>query len=152
MDFLSGLVEVGLYGSKSSTLFAGAAGNETIDREWLEENRNSNTLKVSLEQSSFDNNQSKTTILAVLIGMEQHILLHASVPYEYRVVWNTMWETLIIAGPSVYSHDWRYGHWLAKEERAPKAAPRCISRMQHKQASMNVRLRHSHTPLQHSGS
>ncbi|CAB3242517.1 unnamed protein product [Arctia plantaginis] len=49
MDFLSGLVEVGLYGSKTSTLFAVPAGNEAIDREWLDEVRNSSTLKVPLD-------------------------------------------------------------------------------------------------------
>ncbi|CAB3228065.1 unnamed protein product [Arctia plantaginis] len=101
MDFLSGLVEVGLYGSRTSTLFAGAAGNETIDREWLAEVRNSCTLKVPLDQSSFDNNQSKSTILAVLLGIEQHIMGHAGVPEQYREVWSRMWDTFTTAGVEV---------------------------------------------------
>ncbi|CAB3241882.1 unnamed protein product [Arctia plantaginis] len=101
MDFLSGLVEVGLYGSRTSTLFAGAAGNEAIDREWLAEVRNKCTLKVPLDQSSFDNNQSKSTILAVLLGMEQYIMGHASVTEEYREVWDRMWETFTVAGVDV---------------------------------------------------
>ncbi|CAB3248676.1 unnamed protein product [Arctia plantaginis] len=99
MDFLSGL-EVGLYGSRTSTLFAGAAGNEAIDREWLAEVRNV-TLKVPLDQSSFDNNQSKSTILAVLLGMEHHIMGHAGVPDEYREVWGRMWDTFTTAGVEV---------------------------------------------------
>ncbi|CAB3249509.1 unnamed protein product [Arctia plantaginis] len=101
MDFLSGLVEVGLYGSRTSTLFAGAAGNEAIDREWLAKVRNGCTLKVPLDQSSFDNNQSKSTILAVLLGMEHHTMGHAGVPDEYREVWGRMWDTFTTAGVEV---------------------------------------------------
>lgn len=79
MDFLSVLVESGLRGSRVSTLFAGASGNEQIDQMWLDEVRNEDTLKIPLDQSAFDNNQSKSTILAVLIGVERAIMQRRTV-------------------------------------------------------------------------
>lgn len=101
MDFLSELVEVGLQGSRISTLFAGASGNEEIDKMWLAEVRNTDTLKVPLDQSAFDNNQSKSTILGVLIGIERAIMTRKDVPEEYRIVWDAMWKSLTTYTPLV---------------------------------------------------
>lgn len=101
MDFLSELVENGLRGSRTSTLFTGAAGNEAIDNQWLAEVRNRDSLKVPLDQSSFDNNQSKSTILGVLLGMESYIMGHHDIPMEYKQVWDATWQSLTRICPLV---------------------------------------------------
>ncbi|KAL4701888.1 hypothetical protein ACJJTC_018111 [Scirpophaga incertulas] len=69
MDFLSEVVERGLYGSRVSTLFAGAHGNEEIDLMWAREVKNPDSLKVPLDQGGFDQHQSVATIKAVLTAI-----------------------------------------------------------------------------------
>lgn len=73
MAYLSTAVERGLYRSKTSTLFAGPAGNEEIDMEVLRYVRNYALWKVPLDQSNFDGHQSKGTILAVLRAIGQRL-------------------------------------------------------------------------------
>lgn len=101
MDFLSELVENGFAGSRTSTLFAGAGGNEAIDAAWLEEIRNPHVLKVPLDQSSFDNNQSKSTILGVLLAIQEEVVDNAATPSDYKEAWKAMWETLTEYKPQV---------------------------------------------------
>lgn len=101
MDFLSELVENSFAGSKTSTLFAGAGGNEAIDAAWLNEIRNPNVLKVPLDQSAFDNNQSKSTILGVLLAIQEEIVDSAVTPGDYKEVWSAMWDTLTLYKPQV---------------------------------------------------
>lgn len=101
MDFLSELIDNGLRGSRSSTLFAGASGNEQIDNTWVEHVRNPLLLKVPLDQSSFDNNQSKSTILAVLSAMGDTCLVSESIPKDYARVWRAMWSSMTTTVPLV---------------------------------------------------
>lgn len=53
MDFLSEVVEKGLYSTRFSTLYAGTAGNNAIDAELLELTRNPNYIKVPLVQKNW---------------------------------------------------------------------------------------------------
>lgn len=69
MGYLSTAVERELYGSKSSTLFAGAKGDETIDLRLVDMARDPSGWKVPLDQSGFDSHQSKPTIMAILAAI-----------------------------------------------------------------------------------
>lgn len=93
-DFLSELIEKGLYGSTASTLFAGGAGNEKIDEEWLDEVRNGRGYIVPLDQSGFDQHQSKSTIMAVLHAIGDVCIERPDTPLDYKLVWKAMWDTL----------------------------------------------------------
>ncbi|KAL4705583.1 hypothetical protein ACJJTC_006911 [Scirpophaga incertulas] len=95
MDFLSELVEKGLYGSRVSTLFAGSQGNEEIDMEWAREVRNPDSLKVPLDQGGFDQHQSLPTIKAVLTAIGDVCVRSTPPGSEYREVWEMLWFSLM---------------------------------------------------------
>lgn len=95
MDFLSEIIEVGLEGSRSSTLFAGPLGNEEIDEGWLKSVKDTRTLKVPLDQSSFDHNQSKASIIAVLAAIGDTCFSASNTPQQYKDVWKQLWNTMV---------------------------------------------------------
>ncbi|KAL4702454.1 hypothetical protein ACJJTC_018841 [Scirpophaga incertulas] len=95
MDFLSEVVEKGLYGSRVSTLFAGAQGNEDIDIMWARQVRNPDSLKVPLDQGGFDQHQSLPTIRAVLTAIGDVCISATRPGSEYRRVWEVLWHSLI---------------------------------------------------------
>lgn len=66
MNYLSHILASGLSGNLSSTLFATGQGNEDIDLSLLEAVGNSQSWKVPLDQSSFDQNQSYNIIKATI--------------------------------------------------------------------------------------
>lgn len=63
--------------------------------------RDASSIKVPLDQSAFDNNQSKSTILAVLFGIHDHIIHQRETPAEYKEVWSVMWKALTTVTPKV---------------------------------------------------
>lgn len=95
MDFLSEIVENGLLGSDTSTLFAGPVGNEAIDQGWLRSVRDPHTLKVPLDQSSFDHCQSYSSIIAVMAAVGDVCFTTAGVPDDYRKCWDALWDTMV---------------------------------------------------------
>ncbi|KAL4720683.1 hypothetical protein ACJJTC_001317 [Scirpophaga incertulas] len=95
MDFLSEIVERGLYGSRVSTLFAGAQGNEDIDMMWAREVRNPDSLKVPLDQGGFDQHQSLPTIKAVLTAIGDVCVSATRPGSDYRRVWEVLWYSLL---------------------------------------------------------
>ncbi|KAL4721586.1 hypothetical protein ACJJTC_018547 [Scirpophaga incertulas] len=95
MDYLSEIVERGLYGSRVSTLFAGAFGNEEIDMGWVREVQDITTLKVPLDQGGFDQHQSKATIQAVLTAIGDVCIAATEPNSDYRKVWESLWHSLI---------------------------------------------------------
>lgn len=102
MDYLSELVESGFKGSRTSTLFAGPAGNEEIDELWLREVEDFSRLKVPLDQSSFDQRQSRNTILTVLAAIGDYCLQFTNPEKDdYQQVWAALWETLAVRQPRV---------------------------------------------------
>ncbi|KAL4701889.1 hypothetical protein ACJJTC_018112 [Scirpophaga incertulas] len=95
MDFLSEVVERGLYGSRVSTLFAGAHGNEEIDLMWAREVKNPDSLKVPLDQGGFDQHQSVATIKAVLTAIGDVCISTTGLGSDYRKVWEALWFSLM---------------------------------------------------------
>ncbi|KAL4702456.1 hypothetical protein ACJJTC_018843 [Scirpophaga incertulas] len=69
MDFLSEVVEKGLYGSKVSTLFAGASGNEQIDMDWMR--------------------------MAVLTTIGDVCIASTDLHSDFRRVWESLWISLM---------------------------------------------------------
>lgn len=112
MDFLSEIVERGLYGSRFSTLYAGTAGNDLIDLELVELTRNRNYIKVPLDQKNFDQHQSLITIQAVLGAIGDHISTQ-DIPPEYHQVWSALWDSIFMLGGTVHvgktQFPWRNG-------------------------------------------
>lgn len=86
MDFLSEVVEKGLYGTIFSTLYAGTAGNDAIDLELVELIRNRSYIKVPLDQKNFDHYQNVMTIQAVMGAIGDHFATE-EVPEEYMEMW-----------------------------------------------------------------
>lgn len=91
MDFLSYPLENGLKGSRSSPLFLGLQGNEMLDMNICE--RLPMGINCPLDQGSFDNNQSKPTILIALIAIYDVVISKLS--EEYKQVWEAMWDSVI---------------------------------------------------------
>lgn len=100
MDFLSEVIERGLYGTRFSTLYAGTAGNDKVDLELVELTRDRNYLKVPLDQKNFDQHQSKLTIQAVMGAIGDH-LDSVGIPYEYTRVWKALWDSIFVYGATV---------------------------------------------------
>jgi len=100
MDFLSEVVEKGLYGTRFSTLYAGTAGNNKIDAELVELTRDPNYIKVPLDQKNFDQHQSLLTIQAVMGAIGDH-MEEAEVPNEYMEVWAALWDSVFFLGGEV---------------------------------------------------
>lgn len=102
MDFLSEVIERGLYGSRLSPLFLGAVGNEKLDLYIFRHIKEG--LNCPLDQGSFDNHQSKASILVVLQAIHDHCFKDLTIPAEYTRVWAAMAnslthpETLVING------------------------------------------------------
>lgn len=65
MNYLSEIVERGLYGSKLSTLFAGEDGNESIDIDLVNAVRDDSDWCVSLNQGGFDQHQSRKSVMVI---------------------------------------------------------------------------------------
>lgn len=100
MDFLSEVVERGLYSSLFSTLYAGTAGNDAIDLELLELTRDRNYIKVPLDQKNFDQHQSLITIQAVMGAIGDH-MSQQDIPSEYAEVWAALWDSIFVIGGTV---------------------------------------------------
>lgn len=102
MDFLSEIVERGLYGSEFSTLYAGTRGNDAIDMRLVEVTRDPNYIKVPLDQNNFDQHQSHiTTIQAVMGAIGDHIFSRTGLQ-EYEQVWAVLWDSVFVAGGTVH--------------------------------------------------
>lgn len=111
MDFLSEIIEEGLRGCRSSPVFMSSTANERLDimiKEKLPMG-----INCPLDQGNFDNNQSKNTILVILLAMYDVVFSRA--PKEYQMVWSAMWDSMIddrsvvILGKKRY----RWGNGLA---------------------------------------
>lgn len=113
MDYLSEIWEVGMYGSRISTLFAGARGNEEIDLEMVELARDEAWIKVPLDQGSFDQHQSKGSIKAILDAVWWHISKYLDPGGEAWGIWSTLYESLFVRGARVTiggkSYSWQNG-------------------------------------------
>ena len=96
MDFISQALENGFKGSISSTLFAGTAGNEEIDKELLELTRNTSIWKVPLDQSNFDQHQSFATIYACMSAIG--VVLEKSLGRDHDIikVWKALWDSIFL--------------------------------------------------------
>lgn len=101
MDFLSEIVERGLYGSDFSTLYAGTRGNDAIDMKLVEMTRDPNYLKVPLDQMNFEQHQSLITIQAVIGAIGDHIFPREGLE-EYEGVWSALWDSIFVAGGTVH--------------------------------------------------
>ena len=110
MDFISEVLERGLFGSTTSTLFLDAVGVEAVDNEILEAVRNKGLWKVPLDESSFDQRQSKNTVIAALLAIYDH-LCDAGVPAEYICVFDILLDSLLIFGADVELGGKVVGHW-----------------------------------------
>jgi len=110
MDFLSEYFEGGLAGNKFSSLFAGAHGNEEIDLRLIELTANRGWFKVPLDQSSFDQHQSKLTIAAVLLAMLS-VMTRWGAPPEYFRVFEAMMDSLFVSGADVIIDGKVLGPW-----------------------------------------
>lgn len=91
MDFLSEIIETGLKGCRSSPIFMSSAANERLDFSIKE--RLAIGINCPLDQGSFDNNQSKMSILVVMIAMYQ--VMFRAAPPEYKKVWAAMWDSFV---------------------------------------------------------
>lgn len=101
MNYLSEVVERGLYGSELSTLFAGEEGNEKIDLDMLSAVRDNSDWCVPLDQGAFDYHQSKKSILVVLAQVLRHVLRMVGDP-EVTAVGAALWDSLNVEGARVY--------------------------------------------------
>ncbi|APG76011.1 hypothetical protein 2 [Shuangao toti-like virus] len=112
MDYLSEVWEVGMYGSRVSTLFAGVKGNEEIDMELHNLAKDESWYKVPLDQGSFDWHQSKESVLAVLDTVWNYIKPFLTENSEIWKVWEVLRESLhketsVHVGP--YHFPWKNG-------------------------------------------
>lgn len=111
MDYLSELVELGLYGSRTSTLFAGRSGNEQIDEEWEKVMHDKSLLKVPLDQASFDQHQSKGSIRAVIDAIGDYCLSVLPKDHDMVRVWVAMYKTLFESCPPQVIYDNQKSPW-----------------------------------------
>lgn len=110
MDFASEVVERGLYGGKTSTLFAGTRGNEEIDRMWMGLASDPSLLKVPLDQSSFDQHQSRASICAVLNAIGDVCFAQDEVDDDMLAVWENIMTGIFALRPTVRYEGWS-GVW-----------------------------------------
>lgn len=105
MNYLSHILEGGLSGNMSSTLFATGQGNEDIDLSLLEAVGNCHTWKVPLDQSAFDQNQShniiKATIGEILNFIHQQTQ-KTRVGSDVLRVCESLWTSLFDLGGKVH--------------------------------------------------
>lgn len=111
MNYLSEVVERGLYGSKKSTLFAGERGNEEIDLDLINAVRDGSDWVVPLDQGAFDQHQSKKSIMVVIAAVFVHILPLLNNP-EVSDVAAALWDSLSCEGASVYIGREFVGEWI----------------------------------------
>lgn len=111
MNYLSHVLEVGLYGSMASTLFAGVTGNEDIDVDLINAVRDSSTWKVPLDQGSFDKRQTKSSIAVVLLAVWDHILEKVGGGGDIERVWGALWDSLFLKGATVHMAG-KKGEWI----------------------------------------
>lgn len=109
MNYLSEYLEVGLHGSKLSTLFAGERGNEAIDMDLLTAVRQKDLIKVPLDQGGFDQHQSKKSIAAVMLAVGEYIS-NLTRGTDFEGVWAALWDSLFVKGAQVECGDYR-GEW-----------------------------------------
>lgn len=95
MDMVGNLLERGLYGSASSTLFSGNAVAERIDEEILATVLDGGLYKVPMDQSQFDNNQGMDIIKAVFVAMGD-FLESIGAPPDYLRVWELIYDGLFV--------------------------------------------------------
>lgn len=112
MNYLSECIEVGLHGSKLSTLFAGEKGNEAIDMDLISCVKSKDLLKVPLDQGGFDQHQSKNSIMVVLKAVGD-VICDMTVGTDVPGVWAALWDSLFIRGAEVtcgdYTGEWNNG-------------------------------------------
>lgn len=111
MNYLSHLLEVGLYGSMASTLFAGATGNESIDLDLIRAVRDESPWKVPLDQSNFDKRQTKSSIAVVLLAVWDHFLEKIGKNEDVERVWGALWDSLFLKGVTVHMAG-KEGEWI----------------------------------------
>lgn len=97
MDFLSEVVETGLKGCRSSPIFMSSAANERLD--FMIKDRLRLGINCPLDQGNFDNNQSKMSILVVMLAIHEVTMRKA--PIQYRRVWAAAWDSMIHRESSV---------------------------------------------------
>lgn len=110
MNYLSSFLERGLYGSRLSTLFAGEKGNEDIDIDLINAARNPGIFKVPLDQSGFDQHQSRESILTILREVGLHMEKRLDF-LDFSAVWAALWDSLAVHGASVEVGTSYRGEW-----------------------------------------
>lgn len=111
MDFLSELIENGLKGSKSSTLFTTNEGAEEIDIQLVNQMIQKFLSKVPLDQGGFDQHQSQATIAAVLLALWDECIRDREIPGDYELVMQALWDSLFQARweNGSFSGTWKNG-------------------------------------------
>lgn len=112
MDFLSQWVEGGLYSSRTSTLFAGKRGNEEIDEELVESMQHGGWVKVPLDQSGFDNNQARSSVLRVIKVLRDYLEPNVRKVDGYDQVWDAVERSVNDPNVTVVlgEKQWRWGN------------------------------------------
>ncbi|UQS94391.1 MAG: putative poly-capsid protein [Corcyphos virus 2] len=111
MNYLSEVLERGLYGSEASTLFAGEEGNEKIDLDLLAAVRDDSDWCVPLDQGAFDQHQSKKSIMVVFAAIFNHILPRIGSD-EVSDVAAALWDSLNVKGADVHLGEVFSGRWV----------------------------------------
>lgn len=96
MDYLSEFIENGLLSSKRSTLFAGTKGNESIDIQLMERAIEGNLWMVPLDQSKFDQKQSKETVLVAIAAILDFLVKRVPSVEDIRKVGDALWESIAV--------------------------------------------------------
>ncbi|AXA52555.1 putative poly-capsid [Linepithema humile toti-like virus 1] len=110
MNYLSEVVERGLYGSRLSSLFAGDRGNEEIDLDLLSAVKDGSDWCVPLDQGAFDQHQSKKSVLVVLAGILSYVLPRIG-NSEVQDIGAALWDSLNVRGATVTCGKEDLGMW-----------------------------------------
>lgn len=111
MDYISTAFDDGLIGSKASTLWAAGSGGEEIDWDLLHAVEDKRKLKVPLDQSSFDQHQSKPTIWAVLVAVGETLEEAYGEEHDVMKVWRAMWGSIFCRPVNIMLEGKVVGHW-----------------------------------------
>nr|QVU40016.1 hypothetical protein [Kamu toti-like virus 1] len=112
MDYLSQWMEDGFNKCRLSTLFGDAIQQEDIDMEIMESVRQPGLWKVPMDQSNFDQHQSKRSLMTVMGAMGAWIWEQTS-SEDFKIVWTCLWDSLFYEDVKVLcgekSFKWRNG-------------------------------------------
>lgn len=112
MDYVSMALEKGLSRSRISTLFAGSQGNEEIDWDIVKTVERQDLWKVPLDQSNFDQKQSKPTIWAVLMAIGVTLEKAYGRRHDIMKVWASMWKSVFCQPVKVMLDNRKIGNWV----------------------------------------